>query len=401
MPNEVSVKTKLINNVQKKMADHYFKKHQKAISVRKKDKAVNVAFIVQMPAVWDKQIGLFEMLSSDDGFNAYIIVAPNYSIKKGGIDYSDYSTEFYKNRYGDSHIIIFEKETVFEDICNKYDIDYVFYDRPYNFYLPDELKTNNTLKYCATCNINYCTFDWDTEFLYDEFAKYIMNWYATSSDEYDCYNQFYCNMKYRRCYNYGYPAYETYANLLNVGSTDKTILWTPRWSYDEKTGGSHFVEYIDNLIDYFATHKDYNLVIRPHPIMFENFISKGIMTAERVDEIHDKCENAGIRFDDNALILDTFRDTAILLADNSSVINMYMTSGRPVIYCPTDNIVFSKEFNELVEGMYVAEDWDSIVENIENLNNGIDPLKEKRELIQNDLNSIHGDSISKIVDSLR
>ena len=34
--------------------------------------------------------------------------------------------------------------------------------------------------------------------------------------------------------------------------------------------------------------------------MFENFISKGIMTAERVDEIHDKCENAGIRFDDNA-----------------------------------------------------------------------------------------------------
>ena len=49
------------------------------------------------------------------------------------------------------------------------------------------------------------------------------------------------------------------------------------------------------------------------------------------------------------LMLDTFRDTAILLADNSSVINMYMTSGRPVIYCPTDNIVFSKEFNELVK----------------------------------------------------
>ena len=58
------------------------------------------------------------------------------------------------------------------------------------------------------------------------------------------------------------------------------IMWTPRWSTGE--GNCTFFDYKDKLPEYVQNHKDIELLFRPHPQAFAEFVAKKEMTAEQV-----------------------------------------------------------------------------------------------------------------------
>ena len=144
------------------------------------------------------------------------------------------------------------------------------------------------------------------------------------------------------------------------------------------------MEYIDSFIELFSGDIGYSLVIRPHPMMFDNFILKGIMTQKDIDDLIERCKKANITFDKNRDIHKTFKEIDFLVSDYSSILALYMTTNRPVIYgdSRSDN---NEIFDKLVDAMYVAENWEKIEKNIRMLIDGEDPMREKREAVVNEL----------------
>lgn len=61
------------------------------------------------------------------------------------------------------------------------------------------------------------------------------------------------------------------------GKKNKTFLWIPRWTTPaDDNEKSTFLMYKDFLLNYFSNNAELSLIIRPHPLMFDNYIKKDI-----------------------------------------------------------------------------------------------------------------------------
>ncbi len=340
---------------------------------------IYVCFVSQMLEVWDKQAPLFEAMKLDKRFCPNILCVPEYDFTKKKLTDNNSVYSYFSLKYESDCLFKYEEDQMLD--FKMY--NYVFYDRPYNHYLPKKIRSNIVSKYSRICEINYCTSDWNRPggFPYDDFAKDVSIWFASNDSEYNNYcNSRMIKTKLRRAENVGYPAFEYYYKIKDYNtlkSDSITILWTPRWSYDEGVGGSHFFEYIDSFINFAMRNKNVNLIIRPHPLMFDNFVFTGKMSVEDVVDLKRKCLNVGIIFDDNKMIKETFENCDILVSDYSSVLSLFMLTGKPIVYCPT-NVPINSMFEELSHVFYVAYDFDDINNYCNNLINGIDEKQEER-----------------------
>ena len=338
------------------------------------DEMIKVAFIAQMPEVWDKQMDLFRYLKEDPCFDPVIIYVRQFDFVNKRISASGSNEiSFYTDLYGEDCVIDFFAQS---DI-DLTEYDYLFYDRPYNHYLPEKLQTYQTRKMSRICLVNYCCRDGAGGFGYRDFARDTYIWFASTLPEYEAHLADYHDRPYNKIFDIGYPAFETYHALVTKEGKNR-ILWTPRWTLDESIGGSHFFAYIDSFIQFAKDHEDMTLTIRPHPLMFDHLIEQKAITPEEVDRIKCLCTDAGIRFDQNRIVADTFTETDILITDYSSLIKMFMVMGKPVLYCPTD-VAVNDEFKELMQVMYLTNTWEEIGQTLAELTSGKDQLKEARD----------------------
>lgn len=352
--------------------------YDKRMKARKDRKNVHVGFIAQMPEIWDKQMDLFQFLEQDSRFIPEIIYVHPYDLVSKSIQ-KDAKNEitFYTDLYGKDKVIdYFSKPDL--DLA-KY--DYLFYDRPYNHYLPEALRTYHTTETCRVCLINYCSRDGAGRFGYRDFARDTFIWFSSSEFEHRLHLEDYKDRPFNKSYDLGYPAFESYHELKTTEGKNR-ILWTPRWTYDSVLGSSHFFEYIEAFQKFAKEHSDISLLIRPHPMMFDNLIANKAITEEEVKSLKQKCADIGIRFDSNRLVSDTFRETDILVTDYSSLIKLFLVMDKPVLYCPTEEVLVNEEFEELTKAMYLTDSWSEIEKTLKSLCEGADPLKEiRRELV--------------------
>lgn len=334
---------------------------------------VRVGFVAQVPEVWDKQMSLFEYMLEDDRFDPRIVfVHPfNYVTMRISSDGSEQKA-FYASQYGADRVVDFSSGSFRDPDA----FDYLFYDRPFNHYLPKALQTHQAAKHARLCSILYGAYDWDIPFEYEDFAAGVAFWFGSNEYEYQAHRKTFGGKDVRKAFDAGYPAYEYYHGLDSAPGKNR-ILWTPRWIYDKRVGGSHFLEYVEKWIE-FVKRNNVSLVIRPHPLMFENMLREGLMTAEEIQALKDRCAEAGIRFDPNRIIADTFRETDILVSDYSSVLGLFLAMDKPIVYCP-GNIPFTPSFRMQETVMYHAENWDGIEKQLDSLLQGNDPMKEKRQ----------------------
>ena len=157
------------------------------------------------------------------------------------------------------------------------------------------------------------------------------------------------------------------------------MLWTPRWSDDSTYGGTSFNKNRNNLIKLKEIFENIDLVLRPHPLTFENAIKEGWMTQSEVEDYKKAVIECGAEFDKNKLIESTFVDTDILITDFTSAIITFYLSGKPIIYCGDTNIKMTGLFKKIIETSYVAKEWDEVVKYVFDIINGKDDLLEKRK----------------------
>ena len=339
---------------------------------------IKVGFIVQMPEIWHVQQPIYKLMCEDGRFDPWLIIMPPYNIRNKSFE--DNISGYFVNECINGNRIEAIKDGQWCDLVLD-DFDYVFVQRPFSEYYPSHLKSWEIVRHTRLCYITYATHEFEDNDEYpNDFFKDVYLGFHEDESVADMLNAKYSKGTHKRFYSVGYTSYEKGLSL-DKECRYKRVLWAPRWSTDSVVGGSHFLDYYKQMGKF-----DSNaglLTVRPHPLMWDNFIKKGIITEEEKDKILSDWNANGIKTDKNPSILDTFNETDILISDISSVIPMFFMTGKPVIYCPFE-CEYTPSFKKILPGLYQARDWNELSDTINRLLNGDDPLEKERGRILNE-----------------
>lgn len=335
---------------------------------------LKIAFVVYMPEVWNSLKTVHDFACQDKSIETIIIAQP--WISKLGAQQKEYINDAYESLH-----------MQYVDIVNAYDVeneewydlklfepDYVFYTRPYNMEYYEAYRPENVRKYARTCWIPY---GYDilrnhiTDSCYNmDFMRFISTVFVPSESMKQWAEQKFsklCRNRYLNIIYLGFPRFDLYSGFEEKQkSNDKvSILWTPRWTSENKgIMKSNFLRYYKNFFDFAEQHQEYNIIIRPHPLMFENYIKTGIMKEEDVKKLKDKCEELGnIQFDGQKDYISSVKSADIFVSDFSSLLVEFFATGNPVIYCDGQED-FAPECKIMSSYFLHANSWKEIEQNI-------------------------------------
>lgn len=400
-----------LNHLYLKVLTFYkLRKNRKYFNKKEKSKKIRVVFMSQMPILWSNFDNIYKKMDISEKFEVYILAIPEPNYNK--VDYNEVckmtAYNFHKTQEHHNVINAYIKREQWYDL-KSLSPDYIFYERPYMNYLPEVYHSKNVIKYAKTCFFNYgntvINFLMEDNFnLYFFQGLYILfcdNGMLKKFNE-KRFNLIH-KLGYMKSIEVGHPIFENMNNakekkcLFYNGAkkTNLKVLWTPRWSNDDKLGRSNFLNYKNEILNYFITHTEMNLVFRPHPLTFSNFINLGLITQKGIDDYLQCFElTPNIEYDKTNEYFSTFWKSDALITDYTSLIAVYMITGKPIIFCETEGLRSDGNdiFSQIMEVSYKAGSFEDIEKYLEMLNNHVDPLKEKRLILKQKLyneNTLH------------
>ncbi len=351
-----------------------------------------VAFIIQYIPSWNKLKPIYDRLTEDSGFRVILLCVPSFfneaRIDKTVCNTQENDTFIYFKKQGYECIDAFIDGKWFDlESCQP---DFVFHSRPYNHFMPMPYTSSELSKYTLLCNVLYgaaITSNGQDVTLNDDYFKDVFCYFAFDKFEMKFYQErFRVGIKkgIQKCYNYGVTGLEQVLMAKSKRKNNKfkkTVIWTPRWSTDPHIGGSNFFRYrktIEKLID---KYNDVLFIIRPHPLMFGNFITTGEMTEQEVFGFKDYCNNKdNVVLDEKKEYVATFWQSDFLISDASSIVPEYYVTNKPIIYCNSKaDFIYIDYALELFKHSYVVNDAEELVKAFELLYNDNDFKRVERE----------------------
>ena len=385
-----------VNYMDAEIATYYlFRQNMRRNEKRK----MRVAFMVNSFITGEKILPVYEAMKERGDIETFLVVYAGFDYK-----YLDRAWEYFKEKYPDDKIYS----------CSLMDLrklrpDYVFLPNPYESRRPfPGFRANDIIKFSKVCMISYgATLSHIfSDRLFNEFKSFWRNVYlyfpSAETVKNDFMEKFPQNLtlNYQHVEFFGYPALKPYYNLAKDPSAAKCILWSPRGNFDEKIGGSHFLDYKDDFVAFSRKHGDkVELLFRPHPDLFNELMKKKFMSREEINA-YDKVlrENKIYRQTTLANMFNSIRKVDIFITDYSSIMIELFLTGRPVIYCEYPKAVPFPEYEEMFKAMYIAHSWKEIESYLDDLLAGKDILFDKRQEIAKKIYETHKDATEKIVE---
>lgn len=370
---------------------------QNHIQKHRHDK-IRVCFIVQMIELWDKQKPVYDAMKRDSDFDVSMFVVPPYD-KSEGECLKVLDDNIFISIYPEAIRAWGGNEWI--DISG-FSFDYVFFQRPYDDFLPRPYRSQNVIRYSKCCYVPYGFPGADVFNDGNTNRSFFRNTYYVFNESDQMMNLLNTKYRFTRKFHHfvslGYPALlESYS--ISASGSYSRITWTPRWSYDEKYGGSNFLEYKDILLG-LSSDDRVKIRFRPHPLMFDELQIKGLFSVSEKNDYLESLTDHGIIYDCNSDLIKTFSHTDILITDYSTVIIEFFVTGRPVIYCDK-GIELNEVYKRLIDGLYVAHNDIELKGYINDLLNGNDYLFETRKKIISELMKDHINSVDNILNEIR
>lgn len=352
---------------------------------KNKNNKVVLVFLIYMPEVWNSLKSVYETASKDERFITYLIAQPIISNR--------INSGFENPAYDYLHSIYTEVISAYDgtDWINleNYKPDYVFYTRPYETEYYKDYRANNVRKFAKVCLIPY-GYEYILGDIWEithnvNFIKstsIFFNGNISSMEKMKKRYYFPYKKKYLQLVYCGFPRFDL-INRKNVLSIPNRVcvMWTPRWTLpnDRVQIESGFMKYIKDFLDFINSSNNIFLIIRPHPLMFDNYIENGIMSENEVTRFKQFCsESTNIQLDEKSDYLESIKQADIFVTDFSSLLAEFFVTGKPIIYCDSSK-------NYTVEGaamnncIYHAENWKDIRLELGKLILGNDDLEESRK----------------------
>lgn len=374
----------------------YLTERNRIVRTRYNEK-MRIVFIVQRTEVFNSVRTVFEAAVANDECEVYLLPIPRCANEYKELLWDTYASvvEFCQQLCGGKVIDTYDFETETYYDLTELMPDYIFLNVPYTIQYPDVYSLEKLALIAKVCYVPY-GYAMPNENKYPNLyagpfyvglTKYISFLFADGDVSYS-----YCKKNRmwlsellfgKRLYNIGYPRFDT-INAHEARKMENTILWLPRWTAAKQIGdgnlASHFFNYSDSLLEYINGQDYYRLVIRPHPLMFENYIEYGLMSEKDVLTYKENIEkNEKISLDEKFSYDDALNTADVLVADYSSTLIEFFLMGKPVIYCGKKEEL-STQIAYVTKTFYYANGWDQLKKILDNLKDGIDPLKEKRRM---------------------
>lgn len=354
----------------------------------KKNKKIKVFFICQWKQGYIKFYDVVKCMIENEKIDVKLIAFPE-NIK-----------EYPKNRELKFWQDIFGKDIVVNSVTDigwfdlkKEKPDYVFVQRPYNNYLPEEYATNVISQYTKECYIpyGYGLVDIRDITISPEFLKQLYFYFAENKEEFEYAEKVMSTFKgNHKSLNIGYPMLDRELQNIsnnksafeNINSKDELrIIYTPRWTTNKDLYGTTFFQFKDKIIEYMNKNKNKKLVFRPHPLMFNNFIETGEMTQKGVEE-YKKLLTGNITYDEEGNYSKTFQESDVLVTDFSSIILDYFILDKPIIICGNnDETKYFNIMKKISKACYKAKNWKEVEKLLTDISKGIDSKKKERQKI--------------------
>lgn len=381
-------------------ADYYLKKLN--AKTKSSERKIKVAFLGRMPEIWDKQKPVFDTMNQDESFETTLIVVPTFDTLTATFEY-DYQNNYFIQQYPDAvraysngHWIDLEP----------YGFDYIFLPRPYEMSLPKSLRGQTFVKFTKCCYIPYgfCgTNEFNKLNTQKAFFRHISFTFFDSDVNVRLLKKQFLTKRGKslhHIYNQGYPALEEFFFLGKRKVQPVRILWTPRWSFDSKTGGSSFLELKDVFLNMARTMAQCVFIFRPHPLLFNELLREHVLTQADIDHYISQMQELNIQYDKGEPVNNLFKETDILISDYSSLLIQFFVTGRPIVYCE-NSVELNDVFTRMHEGMYVVHNGDDLSKQLIQLVDNKDDLCELRNAIISEFYDIHHDSTKRIVETIK
>ena len=357
-----------------------------------KNESINVVFICWRPSVWNSLKTVYEALKNDTDFNVTIVTVPNKKqLKDLYYDHDFYETEGAEDFWiGNDVINGYNYETrQWFDIRNL-NPDYICLQQPYNICRPEQLKSNELSKYAKLFYIEYgynTTKNIALDCLPKDFIKDVSLFFLQNKTEEVWYSEYFkeINNNKTKCFVTGFPRFDELSLYKDAESNcwknkhenKFRVLWTPRWCLNENN--CHFFKYKDKLFNLFKNNSLYDFVFRPHPQAFDNWIAESLISNNEIEIMKEMFyESMNLTLDFNKNYLDTFYSSDCLITDYTSLIGEYFLTGKPIIYCYSEDSIVNPEGN-ITKGFYYVKNWQELEGTLNMLQSGNDPLKNTRE----------------------
>lgn len=375
-----------------------------------------IMFLIEFPQSWSVVNSIYEEAKKKEDVQVYVVAVPQ--LQSGAketniVDLKNPALE-YLTEQGIDVIKANKDDNTWVDL-RAYNPEYIIYTRPYIGYYPEVYRTHKTSRYAKLIYIPYAYGMLGDKMLSvvlpEHFICYMHRvYFANESRMIEMKNSlswYRQNMKKRLMYK-GFPRFDM-LDLNNFnGDSDKiyTIAWMPRWSASDDVEGqkmSHFLTYKDQFIEYVSENQDINLIIRPHPLMFSSYISKGVMTEEEVEEFRALCAKNNVVIDEKKDCFETINTADVLVADYTSLIAEYFMTGKPVVFCDSVDGL-NVEGEKICSRLYNADSFDKVVDCIDSLKSGNDEMLAVRkalinEFLPNGVGNIGKDILNSILNS--
>ena len=361
---------------------------------------IRVGFLCQYIPAWSKLKPVYAQMLTDSRFEPVLICVPSNIENRqliGDTENNDTYDYFVKEGY-ETPLNAWEQGKWLE--LSNLNLDYIFYPRPYNDFLPPCYDSAVVSRYCRICLVMYgmsMTEEIIDTVMERSFFRHVYCYFAESpyvGERNRKKGALLHTLGLQKSVYKGLPGMEEIAarkeeKSLAWAFSENTfrVIWTPRWTTDPALGGTNFFLYYQALLDYARTHSDMDFLFRPHPLALDNFQKTGDMTAQQVQDFLNQIQALpNVSLDSQKEYFSTMWGASVLVTDISGIMPEYFATGKPMIYCASNMpLTPSPHTKTMLEGCYVVYNREELFTCLEQLAAGQDPLAEKRQRIAGEL----------------
>lgn len=389
------------------------KQHSKALKQLMQKDIYKCVFLVPFESTW-KCDKLYNIMEHHPRFYPLIIVCP--VINYGRDNMLEQMDRCY-NTFKDKGYRVLKAYNInsnhYIDLQQDIKPDLIFYTNPYKGLVDERYYITNLKNILSVYIPYYYNESADYNLAYDVLLHNLVWRRYLETPFHQTLAVRYSRNKGINTYVSGYPSIESLIDIQHsVSYKDwksqdprlKRIIWAPHHTVDENYDYqySSFLQYCDYMVELAQKYdKKVLIVFKPHPVL-RNKLEK-LWGKEKTDSYYLKWDTMPNTSLVEGEYVDLFLSSDAMIHDSGSFIVEYLYCNKPVMR-PLNGIPLNKLHNEFglrcLDNYYLAHNKEDIDQFVQNVINGVDPLKEQRTKFVNEVLMPKGSPSQNIIDDI-
>lgn len=260
---------------------------------------IRVTFLTFYYEAWDALAGVYELMKADRRFDVTVVAISRKLTGGAGFDDASGVSEFF-NRQGIAHLVNADLTSLYKGAGP----DYIFVNYPWqrNYdkqYRPDKLAAIARIAYVPYFSLPLVQepadgvnpdsgFEPIAAHLYTQRMHQVASLVFTQDD----FTRDAFALTQRGNTHVHFVGSTKLDELVadykvagdGVAGVTKTLLWAPHHSYSRHwLNFGNFAQVKEEMLEWASAHKDWKVILRPHPFLFGTLVDRGVMSAGELE----------------------------------------------------------------------------------------------------------------------